>query len=77
MNSLPGIGKGDVSAIARECMSSEEFRVLPINIQVADTESSLELFEGILRFYHPHQNLIGRYYYERQQPHERWEKYLN
>ncbi|CAM2105968.1 unnamed protein product [Caretta caretta] len=76
-NSLPGISKEDLAILFRECMSGEEFGTLPIDFQVADMETNRQLFEGVLRFYFPHQNFIGRYYSKRPQPSERPEKYLS
>lgn len=70
VNALPGLGKEDAAVLVWECMPGEDFSTLPIHLQVGDTENTLQLFEGVLKFYFPHQNLIGRYYCEWQQVHE-------
>ncbi|CAM2095847.1 unnamed protein product [Caretta caretta] len=58
---LPNVIKEDATSLLRECMTGEDFG---LHFQVADVPSCLKLYEGVLKFYYPSQNVIGCYYSE-------------
>ncbi|CAM2097291.1 unnamed protein product [Caretta caretta] len=58
-------------------MAGDDFSALPCQLQVGDVDSCLHLYEGVMRFFFLHHNLIGRYYSEWQHLGERPEHYFN